>query len=544
MARSMASHRVRDQGKKANGTATAATAAPTDTASIGGSGHVKLTPSSSTSTTAVWATQMLMNHEPSHWPGTRPNTSPHLGQRGAIRTHARNSRPWPQTGQRRMAPRRSRVEVGTGTTPLCKVQRDPASPSTVAWGVVSDPTGTEVSAREPVAGRAVARVPAPPSARADTSALAARFRTLADDDFAGYCPIYDRIARAIADDEASLALLLDAAPVGRTPVLALAAVHDLVLADPGGDLATIYDGRSAADPWPAFRRLLHGQAPAVLRRMRTRTIQTNEVGRSAALLPALSWVRADGGAAADDRPLALVEVGPSAGLNLLLDRYAVTYRRGGQVTATAGDPASPVRLACELRGPADPPLDHLPAPIAARVGLDVAPVDVTDDEACRWLRACVWPGVPDRPERLAAALEVARRNPPRLVTGDAVTDLAPLVAGLPDGVLPVVIATWALAYLGGDGRAALVGALDELGATRDLVLVTAEEPRITPWVPEAPVEAVTGDAGGAGGEGTPTVLGARCWRAGQVTDDVLALCHPHVRWMAWTASPTAGEERR
>ena len=73
--------------------------------------------------------------------------------------------------------------------------------------------------------------------------------------------------------------------------------------------------------------------------MRTRSIQTNEVGRSAALLPALAVVRAGALAVGDDRPLALVELGPSAGLNLLLDRYAVTYRRDGAVVATVGDPA-------------------------------------------------------------------------------------------------------------------------------------------------------------------------------------------------------------
>ena len=255
---------------------------------------------------------------------------------------------------------------------------------------MSDPTGSDVSS----AGNDVLTGP---RRSPDLEALAERCIVLADDDFAGYSPIYERIARALADDDRSLALLLDAAPTGRTPVLALAAVHDIVLAEPGSPLAEIYAGRSAGDPWPPFRELLHTRSAEVLLRMRTRNIQTNEVGRSAALLPALAAVRASALAAGDDRPLALVELGPSAGLNLLLDRYAVTYRRDGSVVAAVGDPGSPVQLACEVRGPADPLVEGLPVPIASRVGLDLSPVDVTDPEARRWLSACVWPGVPDRP---------------------------------------------------------------------------------------------------------------------------------------------------
>jgi hypothetical protein len=365
----------------------------------------------------------------------------------------------------------------------------------------------------------------------DTTALAERFGVLADDDFAGYSPVYERIARAIADDDESLALLVDAAPTGRAPVLFLAATHDLVLAGLGDELGAIYAGSSDADPWPPFRELLHSRTADILERMRTRSIQTNEVGRSAALLPALGRVRADAASVGDGRRLALVELGPSAGLNLLLDRYHATYRRDGEVVGSLGEPGSLVQLSCELRGPADPPLDPRPLTIATRTGLDLDPVDVTDDDACRWLSACVWPGVPDRPQRLAAAIALARTDPPPLVTGDAVTDLAPVVAALPADVLPVVIATWALAYLGRDGRAAVLDALDAVGAHRDLLLVTAEEPRATPWIPEVP-EAVAA-CGDAEGDGTGTVLGLRTWRDGRAHDDALALCHPHVRWMAW-----------
>jgi hypothetical protein len=109
-----------------------------------------------------------------------------------------------------------------------------------------------------------------------------------------------------------------------------------------------------------------------------------------------------------------------------------------------------------------------------------------------------------------------------------VSDLASLVAGLPDEVLPVVVSTWALAYVNEPGRRQLLEGLDGVGAMRDLALVTLEEPRFTPWLVDPAVPTATGD-------GTRTVLGLRQWQAGESRNRSLALCHPHGRWMHWLA---------
>ncbi len=362
--------------------------------------------------------------------------------------------------------------------------------------------------------------------------LSALFVFLADTDFHGYSPIYERLARSVADDPDLLGFIATAVSPnvrrGRVPVLFLAATHDAALADPESELAAIYGGRSDADPYPALLALLADRRDAVAATLATRSVQTNEVGRCAALAPAISHVMAQ-----DDRPLALVEVGPSAGLNLFFDRYRIDYlvdHHDGvsRPPLAVGPPDSAVRLECSLRGDQQPPLAGAPH-MAVRTGVDPSPVDITDPVQRRWLQACIWPGVPRRGAMLTAAVDLVVSTPPWLVDGDAVTDLAPLVRAQPADAVPVVVSTWAMAYIPAAGRQDIVDALDDIGASRDLSLVTLEEPRFTPWL-DVP-SGLMADSG----DGTITALGVRSWRGGQCSTEVLAMCHPHVRWMQWMA---------
>lgn len=370
--------------------------------------------------------------------------------------------------------------------------------------------------------------------------LRALFLVLAEQDFAGYCPIYEHIARSIAEDDEILSLITEHRPGStRTAVLALGATHDLVLRDPDSELAAIYSGEHDDDPWPLFRTLVVDHASEIAVTMRARTTQTNEVGRSANLLAVYASISRRLTRHGDDRPLAIVEIGPSAGLNLLADRFHVQYVVGGTVAATAGDPDSPVQLRCELRGATAFPGVAGMHSIASRSGLDPAPVDITDPDDARWLRACVWPGVPDRPERLAAAIDLARQDPPVLHQGDAVHDLGALLDSLPDDVFPIVTSTWVLAYLSRDARLQVCEIIDRFGEGRDIAFVTGEAPNVTPWVPElsgAQLALGTDD-------GTPTVFGLRMWLDGRCHTSAAALCHPHGRWMAWLDDESEMEQR-
>lgn len=250
-------------------------------------------------------------------------------------------------------------------------------------------------------------------------------------------------------------------------------------------------------PYAALRDALLQRWSAVERTVLARRTQTNEAGRCATLLPVLGQVAALG------RPLALLEVGASAGLCLLPDRYAYAYSTGHRLqpstplparTADADGPAGgPPVLGCTVRGSAPIPAD-LPQ-VTWRAGIDLSPVDVTDDEAVRWLETLIWPEHADRRERLRAAVRVARRDPPRVVAGDLNDRLAAVAAQAPDEATLVVFHTAVLAYLSEPERAAYVEQVRELPGhwvsqegARVLPEVTATLPRRDPPDDGAPRE--------------------------------------------------------
>ncbi len=135
-----------------------------------------------------------------------------------------------------------------------------------------------------------------------------------------------------------------------------------------------------------------------------------------------------------------------------------------------------MRIECAVRGGHPPIAPALPE-IVARTGLDLDPVDVRDDDATRWLLACVWPDTGRLP-RTRRAIEEARQDPPRIVAGDAVDGVTDVVLALPDGATPVVTTTWMLAYLSRGRRVAFREALTAASRERPIAWISAEGPGV------------------------------------------------------------------
>jgi hypothetical protein len=344
--------------------------------------------------------------------------------------------------------------------------------------------------------------------------LAARFRDFAAQ--AVRAPLYQRCAVAAADEPAVLAVLEHAPERQQLPVLLFAAVHHLLLSDTSPELAAHYPNLSGSpasgDPAPLFVQFVLDHSDRIATIVATRTTQTNEVGRCAQFVPPMGLLDRECG------PLAHVDVGASAGLNLLLPRYRYEYDPGG----TVGEP-SQVVLPCGVKG-------RVPVPaamprISASFGLDRAPVDLADPEEVRWLEACVWPDQADRFERLVAALALADVHRPDVRQGDAVDDLAGLVMEAAQHGHPVVTNSWVLNYLDHHRRLEYVAEMDRLGSSIDLSWIIAEAPDQTPGLPVPttdPAEAIT-------------VLSLVRWRGGERTVQRLGRTHPHGYWLDWEA---------
>jgi hypothetical protein len=354
-------------------------------------------------------------------------------------------------------------------------------------------------------------------------------------------PLYARLAAGIAEDPDLAGLMLAAPPEQHNPTLLLCAVHDLVLRGDAPGLAAFYPNLTATpatgDPFQAFRAAALAHAGELREMLAVRRTQTNEIGRCAVLLPALALIAAEAGPLGTAAgPLAHVDVGASAGLNLLLDRYHYRYtpdpgaHRPYQSTTIEVGPPSTVLLTCGRRGAV--PVPGAVPTIAASVGLDSRPIDVTDDSAVRWLEACVWPDQADRFDRLRAAIAIARDAPPTIRVGDAVDDVAAtldLVAGAGHAVLTT---TWVLNYLSEDRQRAFVAELDAWGAGRDLSWISAESPAQTPGLP-IPTTAEPEQL---------SVVALVTWRAGRRTVTRLGVSHPHGYWLHW-AAPTVAASR-
>jgi hypothetical protein len=267
----------------------------------------------------------------------------------------------------------------------------------------------------------------------------------------GRSPRYTELTLAVAEDRLVLGFLGTLPVAKRQPNLLFAAACYLL-----GAPATI----------TTLRALVSDRAAELTDTMLTRRTQTNEPARCGTLLPALARL---------PQPLALLEVGASAGLTLLVDKYSYDYD-GHVVTGT--DSRAPV-LRCQPRGPV--PLPERVPEVAWRAGLDLNPLDVTDDDDVRWLECLVWPGEGDRAARLAAAIETARRQPPAVHRGDLLSDVPAVISQAPRDATLVIFHSAVLNYVSAPQRAEFARTVRDLGA----VWLSNEAPGVLPGIPAA-----------------------------------------------------------
>jgi hypothetical protein len=355
---------------------------------------------------------------------------------------------------------------------------------------------------------------AAPVGRART--LAEVYRRFGEVDAAAASPVYARVAVALSESGEALRAIEAAPARKRHPTAILAALHDLALAGRAPALAAAYaaaDGEAAAG---AAIDTLVRMTDAVVAVAVRRQPQTVEIGRCAVLYPAVAEAARRVGADA----IGLIDVECSAGLNLSVDRVGITYSDGQSL----GDPSSLVQLSPSVVG--DRPIPALAMPqVAARVGVDGDPVDVTDADDARWLRACLPPDQPERAARLEAALALAAAAPPLLLKGDAVEVLPDAFAHVPAEALPVVTTTWALSRFSLESRLRFLHRLDEAAAGRTVAWVSAEGVGVAPAIP------TLGDRRAFG----HSTIGVAVFDRSALRAEAVGRCWSQGRWLEWLA---------
>ncbi|WP_116045247.1 DUF2332 domain-containing protein [Amycolatopsis palatopharyngis] len=356
-----------------------------------------------------------------------------------------------------------------------------------------------------------------------------RLRRFAETEAAGNSPLYEHLALKAAEDDAVASLLAAASPTDARPTLLLAAAHRLIQADPIHPLSRYYPSLGGFDgvdseTWPLFRSFLLERADRVRDLVASRFTQTNEVRRATLLYPGVSLAAKQAGG-----KVALLEVGCSAGLLLGLDKFGYRYQCDGGEQLTAGPAKAAVGLHCALELGPGATLPKLPKKLAvgARLGLDRAPVDAGDEDELAWLEACVWADQPDRIRLLRTAAAAQRKDPPELMAGDAVDDLAAAAARLPAELPLLVITSHVLPYLPERRQQDFVDGLRMLAGQRPLWWISEEAYRagLGHVLPGRDDLATDGEF----------VLGLATWVEGTVRAQPLARTQAHGQRMTWLA---------
>ncbi|OBH54884.1 hypothetical protein A5682_01750 [Mycobacterium mantenii] len=296
------------------------------------------------------------------------------------------------------------------------------------------------------------------------------------------------------------------APSGdAVPLRLLGGLHRLVLDGRAARLRRFYPSTGGAwdagSAWPEILDTVAGHVD-VLRAALGRPPQTNEVGRSAALIGGLLHINSEFGL-----PIRLFEIGSSAGLNLRADHYRYHFAGGHWGPADAA-----VTIDDAWRG-ALPPRRELR--IVVRHGYDIAPIDVGHTDGEMTVLSYVWPDQGARLARLRGAIEVARRVPAGLERRSAADAVAGLT--LTDGALTVLWHSITWQYLSADERGAVLAHVDTLAGRADarspFAHLTMEPARDGPGAP------------------IKFVVRARCWPHGD--PQVLGECHPHGPPVDW-----------
>ncbi|UHA72230.1 DUF2332 domain-containing protein [Paenibacillus sp. 481] len=293
--------------------------------------------------------------------------------------------------------------------------------------------------------------------------LSHQFRTFAENCHDS-SPLYEHLAMNIAEHDELLELASHAQQSQPVANLLFAAVHYLLLQGTPHDLAQYYaslvdEPHEAEHSFEHFECFCRHYREEIVALLNHKIVQTNEVRRCSYLYPSFCYMYEQG-----VKPLALIEIGTSAGLQLMWDKYSYSYGSSDKY----GNSASKVHIQAEIRGDRSPFLLATSPPVTARYGIDLHPNDLSNPEHALWLKALIWPEHNARVELLEQAASYLDTESVQLIAGDGVQLLPQIASRIPTTSTICIFHTHVANQLPAAAKHALVEQVKALGQTRDV----------------------------------------------------------------------------
>lgn len=298
----------------------------------------------------------------------------------------------------------------------------------------------------------------------ERSLLSKRFLAFSEE-CKGKCRLYELLSIQISNDR-ELLQLSSYAPMNQPiPNLLFAAVHYLLLKGKVHELKDFYKSivafpKNADHCFPYFKRFCTQYRHEIISLLRQKLVQTNEVSRCVYLYPIFCNIYEK-----MNKPLALIELGTSAGLQLLWDQYRYSY---GTETVY-GNQSSNVHLRADIKGKKRPPFLLMNSPpIFSRIGIDLHVNDLNVQEDYLWLQALIWPSETKRRQLFIRAAKIVRQDPPHLVEGDGIDLLDSIVEEVDERAIPCVFHTHVANQSTPQMQQKLLADIDQIGKKKDI----------------------------------------------------------------------------
>jgi hypothetical protein len=296
------------------------------------------------------------------------------------------------------------------------------------------------------------------------NALSDRFKAFATRECKGSSPLYEHLSIRIAEDDELLQMASHTSRDQPVPNLFFGAVHYLLLKGNSHELREYYTSivenpREVVTAFGSFKDFCILLKNEIIPILQSKLVQTNEVRRCSYLYPAFCYIYEK-----TNKPLALIEIGTSAGLQLLWDKYSYSYN----THEVYGDSLSELRIISEIRGDKQTILHKQCPPVVTRIGIDLHINDLEDPEDALWLKSLIWPEHAERRNNFEKAVHCFKEHSLELIEGDGVRLLPKLVSNIPLESTLCVFHTHVANQILKDDKHKLMEYMQELGKVRDV----------------------------------------------------------------------------